>query len=123
MVSTSLVAATSDGPDAANVRIDPNVARVHCQLQIEDGLAVLSDFDSESGRQLSLREIVARELFIGASAEKYRAKGIRLEENTPDEIRDVALEYKKAPNDRSFRFDPRTAGVTKENQIDQACGD
>jgi len=38
-------------------------------------------------------------------------------------IRDVALEYKKAPNDRSFHFDPQTAGVTKEIAIDKACRD
>lgn len=48
--------------------------------------------DATTGRQLSLREIVSRKLFISASSEKYLAKGVRLEENSPEEIRDVVVE-------------------------------
>lgn len=49
-------------------------------------------FDRNTGKQLKLKEIVARQLFYGASTERYAASGIRLEENTPEEIRDVAIE-------------------------------
>ena len=35
---------------------------------------------------------------------------------------DVRLSYKNKPDDRSFNFNPRTAGVSKVIQLDEACG-
>lgn len=48
--------------------------------------------DSSSGKQLTLRQIVERNLVYLASAETYAANGIVLRENSPEEIRDVAIE-------------------------------
>ena len=49
-------------------------------------------FDINTGKQLSFREIIDRGLVYGISTEAYAAKGVHLKENSPEEIRDVALE-------------------------------
>lgn len=48
--------------------------------------------DIKTGRQLTFREIVNRNFVYSVSTEAYARNGIRLEENTPEEIRDVAIE-------------------------------
>ncbi len=49
-------------------------------------------FDTKSERQLTLREIIDLKLAYLASSETYAAHGISFKENSPDEIRDVAVE-------------------------------
>jgi putative glycosyltransferase (TIGR04372 family) len=49
-------------------------------------------YDLSTGKRLTLREIVGRNVVYGVTPERYAEAGIRLEENSPEEIRDVAIE-------------------------------
>ena len=62
-------------------------------------------FDSTTGKQLTFREIINRGLVYGISTEAYATKGVLLKENSPEEIRDVALES-IARLDGTWRPDP-----------------
>ncbi len=44
---------------------DPALARVHCQVEMEDGRVVLSDFDSETGTFVNGSRITKQELTHG----------------------------------------------------------
>lgn len=48
--------------------------------------------DAKDGRQLTLKEIIDMKLAYLASTETYEANGILFKENSPEEIRDVAVE-------------------------------
>ena len=48
--------------------------------------------DSDSGRELSLSEIFSRKVGLCMSASDYKMNGVDVIENTPEEIRDVAIE-------------------------------
>jgi putative glycosyltransferase (TIGR04372 family) len=48
--------------------------------------------DARSGRELRLREIVDRGAGLSLRGSEYEAEGVRLVENTPEEIRDVVVE-------------------------------
>ena len=49
-------------------------------------------YSIREGRELSLREIFSNDVGFSLSGADYEAKGIRLIENTPEEIRDVVIE-------------------------------
>jgi putative glycosyltransferase (TIGR04372 family) len=49
----------------------------------------------QDNRELTLHEIFSNDLGFCVSNSEYQAKGVRLEDNTPDEIRDVVIEMAK----------------------------
>lgn len=59
----SLLLGRSRATDAS--LIDPHVSRVHCQVQIEDGQVVVSDFDSPGGTWVNGKRIAKQMLQAG----------------------------------------------------------
>jgi putative glycosyltransferase (TIGR04372 family) len=49
-------------------------------------------YDMQTGQELTLREIIARGLFFSQLSSEYESKGVRLIENTPEEILGVCME-------------------------------
>ena len=47
---------------------------------------------ANNNQKLRLSEIVSSEIVRGLTTESFKSKGIKLVENSPEEIRDVALE-------------------------------
>src|SRR5438105_2045980 len=45
--------------------IDPHVSRVHCQVQVEDGHVVVSDFDSPGGTWINGKRVAKQALQPG----------------------------------------------------------
>ncbi len=71
-----------------------NLCPIETALSSETYLVYLSKWhlDSTTGDPLTLRQIVERNLAWRASPENYAASNIVLRENSPGEIRDVAVE-------------------------------
>lgn len=71
-----------------------NYLPVEAPLSSQNYIVYLSKghFDAKTGKQLSLKQIVDLKLAYKVSTDTYRANGILLKENTPEEIRDVAVE-------------------------------
>ncbi len=55
-------------------------------------------FSLKNGRNLTMREIFSHGVDFGLATSYYESKGIRLIENTPEEIRDVAVEMAECLN-------------------------